>query len=61
MAIGMVISVPKTKTMVFAARVAQHASWQCNGQVLQQVDKLKYLGLLFSAEGGVQATFPLLK
>ncbi len=60
-AIGMVNSVPEKKAMVFAAGPAQHASWQCNGQVLQQVDKLKYLGLLFSAEGVVQATFPLLK
>ena len=60
-AIGMAISVPKTKTMVFTDGEAQHASWHCNGQVLQQLDNFKYLGLLFNAQSGVQGTFPLLK
>ena len=60
-AIGMAISVPKMKTMVFTDGVAQHASWHCNGQVLEQVDKFKYLGLVFNAQSGVQGTFSLLK
>ena len=41
-AIGMAICVPKTKTKVFTDGEGQFASWHCNGQVLEQVDKFKY-------------------
>ena len=35
--------------------------WYCKGQFLQQVQEFKYLGLMFSAQGGMQATFPSLQ
>ena len=60
-AIGMIISVPKTQTLVFSATVQHYALWHCQGHQLQQVDRFRYLGLLFSAQGGLEATFTPLK
>ena len=57
----MAISVPKSKTMVFSGGGAQHAIWKYRGQVLEQVDQYEYFGLFFSAQCGVQATFPSLR
>ena len=40
---------------------AQRTFWHCNGQVLEQVDNFRYLGLHFNAQSSIQATFPMLK
>ena len=34
---------------------AQDLSWQCNGQILEQVDNLLYFGLLCDAQCAVQS------
>ena len=57
----MIICTVKTKVVVFAPQPVSPMPWFCKGQSLQQVQKFKYLGLLFSAQGGMQAIFPVLK
>ena len=57
----MLISVPKTKTLVFSAGVQQYAPWRCQGHHLEQVETFRYLGLMFSAQDGLKATFPSLR
>lgn len=57
-AIGMIICVVKTQTMVFAAQPMPAPPWRCKGLALQQVGKFKYLGITSSATRGMQATLP---
>ena len=58
---GMIISVAKTKIMVFNARYPGPYQWLCNGEQLEVVSTFKYLGLTFHAEHGLQPTFMALK
>ena len=58
---GMIVSVPKTKVLVFNIRYPGPYQWLCNGQQLEVVSAFKYLGLTFHAEHGLQPTFPALK
>ena len=59
--VGMIICTVKTKVVVFMPQPMPPAPWLCKGQYLQQVQEFKYLGLMFSAHGGMQANFPILK
>ena len=58
---GMIISVAKTKILVFNARYPGPYQWLCNGEQLEVVLTFKYLGLTFHAEHGLQPTFLALK
>ena len=59
--VGMIICTVKTKVVVFMPQPMPPVPWYCKGQSLQQVQEFKYLGLMFSAQGGMQTTFPGLK
>ena len=56
--VGMIICTVKTKVVVFGPQSMPPIPWFCKGESLQQVQEFKYLGLMFSAQGGVQATSP---
>ena len=58
---GMIISVVKTKILVFNARYPGPYQWLCNGEQLEVVSTFKYLGLTFHAEHDLQPTFLALK
>ena len=58
---GMIISVAKTKVLVFNAGYPGPYQWLCNGEQLEVVSTFKYLGLVFHAEHGLQPTFMALK
>ena len=59
--VGMIVCTVKTKVVVFGPQSMPPIPWFCKGESLQQMQEFKYLGLMFSAQGGVQATFPILK
>ena len=56
--VGMIMCTVKTKVVVFGPQSLPPIPWFCKGESLQQVQEFKYLGLMFSAQGGVQATSP---
>ena len=58
---GMIISVAKTKVLVFNSNYPGPYQWLCNGQQLEIVSAFKYLGVTFHAEHGLQPTFLALK
>ena len=59
--IGMVISVPKTKVLIFNTGFPGPLQWICEGEQLQIVSEFKYLGIIFSALYGMAPAFPKLK
>ena len=59
--VSMIICTVKTKIVVFMPQPMPPIPCFCKGQSLQLVQEFKYLGLMFSAQGGMQATFPILK
>ena len=58
---GMIISVAKTKVMVFNTAFPGPYQWTCGGEQLEIVVQFRYLGILFSALHGMAVTFPMLK
>ena len=58
---GLEISVPKTKVLVFSKVPVHPFQWTCNGAVVELVSKFKYLGLTFDAQQGIGGTFPHLQ
>ena len=58
---GMVVSVAKTKVMVFNIAFLGPFQWTCGGEQLGIVIDFKYLDILFNALDGRAVTFPLLK
>ena len=46
---GMVISVPKTKVLIFNSAFPGPFQWTCGGEQLEIVSEFKYLGIIFSA------------
>ena len=58
---GMVVSVVKTKVMVFTLAFPGPFQWTCGGEQLEIVIDFKYLGILFNALDGMAVTFPMLK
>ena len=58
---GMVVSVVKTKVMVFNLAFPGPFQWTCGGEQLEIVIDFKYLGILFDALDGMAVTFPMLK
>ena len=58
---GMIVSVAKTKVMVFNIAFPGPFQWTCGGEQLEIVVQFKYLGNLFSALHGMAVTFPILK
>ena len=56
-ATGMLISVDKTKVLVFSQVWPGPFQWLCNGQPLEWVAHFKYLGLVFQAQQGMHATY----
>ena len=59
-AMGLVVSVPKTKVLVFSQVPVTPFQWTCHGAVLEEVSEYKYLGVLFAATCGLHNTFGLL-
>ena len=57
---GLVISVPKTKVLVFSLAPVTPFEWSCYGVQLDVVTEYKYLGVLFAAHCGLLNTFGLL-
>ena len=55
--VGMVISVQKSKVMVFTDRFPGPYEWLCGGSPLQWVAQFEYLGVTLSAESGMGPTF----
>ena len=55
---GLVISVPKTKVLVFSQVLVTPFEWSCHGVQLDVVTE--YLGALFAAQCGLLNTFGLL-
>ena len=58
---GMIVSVAKTKVMVFNTAFPGPFQWTCGGEQLEIVIEYKYLGILFNAVHGMAVTFPMLK
>ena len=58
---GMIVSVAKTKVMVFNTAFPGPYQWTCGGEQLEIVNEYKYLGILFNAVHGMAVTFPMLK
>ena len=58
---GMIVSVPKTKVLVFNVAFPGPLQWTCGGQQLEIVAEFKYLGITFNAVHGMAVTFPGLK
>ena len=58
---GMVVSVAKTKVMVFNIAFPGPFQWTCGAEQLEFVLDFKYLGILFNALHGMAVTFPMLK
>ena len=58
---GMVVSVAKTKAMVFNIAFPGPFQWTCGAEQLEIVLDFKYLGILFNALHGMAVTFPMLK
>ena len=56
-ATGMLISVDKTKVLVFSQAWPGPFQWVCNGQPLEWVAQSQYLGLVFQAKQGMHATY----
>ena len=59
--IGMIVSVPKSKVLVFNVVFPGPLQWTCGGEQLQIVAEFKYLGIHFDAMHGMAVTFPSLK
>ena len=59
--VGMVISVPKTKGLVFSSGYPGPYQWLYSGQQLEIVSAFKELGLIFHAEHGLQTPYAILK
>ena len=57
----MVISVPKTRVMIFNTAFPGPLQWTCGGEQLEIVSEFKYLGIIFSALYGMAVTFSRLK
>ena len=49
----MQVSVAKTKSMVVSAGSSPSATFTCNGELIEQVQSFKYLGLHFHASGNI--------
>ena len=58
---GMVVSVAKTKVMVFNIAFPGPFQWTCGAEQLEIVLDFTYLGILFNALHGMAVTFPMLK
>ena len=58
---GMVVSVAKTKVMVFNTAFPGPLQWTCGDEQLEMVIEYKYLGIIFNAVHGMAVTFPMLK
>ena len=58
---GMIVSVPETKVLVFNEAFPEPLQWTCGGEQLQIVAEFKYLGIHFDAMHGMAVTFPSLK
>jgi hypothetical protein len=58
---GMIVSVAKTKVLVFNIAFPGPFQWTCEGQQLEIVVDFKYLGIVFNALHGMAVTFPTLK
>ena len=54
---GMVISVDKTKVVVFCSCVPGPFEWHCGGAPLHWVQQFEYLGALFDGAHGINVTF----
>ena len=51
--IGMVVSIDKSKVMVFSPCMVGPYQWSCGGVLLQWVAQCKYLGIIFDAVQGM--------
>ena len=58
---GMVVSVAKTKVLIFNIAFPRPFQWTCGGEQLEIVVDFKYLGIIFNALHGMAVTFPLVK
>ena len=59
--IGMIVSVPKTKVLLFNVAFPGPLLWTCGDEQLEIVTQYKYLGIVFDAMHGMAVTFPSLK
>ena len=59
--IGMVVSIDKSKVMVFSPCMVGPYQWSCGGVPLQWVAQYKYLGIIFDAVQGMGLTFDRLR
>ena len=50
---GLTVNVKKTKILVFEARKSSHTSFYFNGDIIDQVDEFKYLGILMHGTKGL--------
>ena len=50
---GLIVNVKKTKTVVFEHRKSSTCSFLFNGDVIEQVDEFKYLGILMHSTKGL--------
>ena len=58
---GMVICPDKTKVVVFSAGAPEAIEWRCGSAELDCVQQYKYLGVIFDAQAGMNATFATLQ
>ena len=58
---GMIISVPKTKVIVFNHLYPIPYQWIVSAEVLEIVSQIKYLGVIFTVQGDLSPTFGHLK
>ena len=54
---GMVISIQKTKVIAFGHLYPVPYQWTVNGEQLEVVLQIKYLGVVFTAHTGLSLTF----
>ena len=54
---GMIISVPKTKVIVFNHPYPIPYQWTVSAELLEIVSQIKYLGVIFTAQGDFSPTF----
>ena len=58
---GMVIHIHKTKVIAFGHLYPVPFQWTINGETLETVLQIKYLGVIFTAHAGLSLTFGPLK
>ena len=58
---GMVIHIQKTKVIAFGHLYPVPFQWTINGETLETVLQIKYLGVVFTAHAGLSLTFGPLK